>query len=251
MADFLDQYEAYQARVTEFSEKLGVERHKLKLRASEIATLINQTKLGRLRDVDLFQLKELSHVLFRTPSGNDDFDRFVSEIYHELSVLREEHYSIETYIPAYEEGPHKSIAETMLDEADELFPRKMNAVYELFDKAKSRLEELLPAWKRDPVFVRSLYLFASDFLPKIYSDGLEEIYAVIYPKFKAAEGYYEVARSFHQSGFYDRAQRALRKAKVKLANGKVTEGDSAEFRKDIEELARKIGDAQSSRHRPV
>ncbi|TET34372.1 MAG: hypothetical protein E3J72_14530 [Planctomycetota bacterium] len=247
MADFQEQYETYERLVGELVKKYGEEREKLHLDASEVATLVDQERLGTLRDEALFKLKELSHLLFRTDEGNDDFDRYVSEAYHEMSVLREEHYSIEHYIPAYEKSKEKDIAETMLSEAADLFPLKMRTINQLFEKAKTRLEKLLPKWKRDTVFVRSLYLFGNDFLEKIYADGIESLYGIMYPKLGPAGGYFEAAKSFHESGFYDRARIALRKAKAKLKNGKLKKAAMEPLGKKIEKLAKSIESAQSGR----
>jgi len=249
-ADFQEQYRTYEKLVAKFVEKYGGERHELQLDAAEVATLVDQNRMGGLRDNELFQLKELSHILFRGPDGKDDFDRFVSGAYHEISVLREEHYSVEHYIPAYEKGKEKEIAANFLTEAYSLFPRKMGTINDLFEKAKKRLEKLLPKWKRDTVFVRSLYLFGNDFLGKTYDRGIESLYEIMYrrgavppPVILRLQKVSTVQDSMPAPGT------ALRKAKAKLKNGEIKISVKESLSRQIEKLAKGIETAQSGRLR--
>jgi hypothetical protein len=64
------------------------------------------------------------------------------------------------------------------------------------------VEELLPAWSRDRVVVRSAYLFGERVARGVYDEGGRAgLYLRMYPDGGAAEGYLEAGRSFHASGF--------------------------------------------------
>ena len=58
--------------------------------------------LESLRDDYIQELKDLCHDVFRTADRTDPLDRYVSDIFHEVSILKEEHYTVKTYAPQYE-----------------------------------------------------------------------------------------------------------------------------------------------------
>src|SRR5574337_1272782 len=87
----LDQYER---RVQSFAKKYAADRKELKLTPDALATLLDPHALAALRDGDLALLRETSHGIFRNGEVPDRFDGHVSSIYHEVSLLKEEHWTV-------------------------------------------------------------------------------------------------------------------------------------------------------------
>jgi hypothetical protein len=201
----LDQYER---RVSAFAKRYGVDRKQLQLPPEELATLLDSHALAALRDGDLEILRDASHRLFRTANGADAFDSHVSSVYHEVSLLKEEHWTIG------EESTQSDFAEyeRYYREVNVYYPKRLRHVRNLYGKARKRLERLLPTMARGRVIVRSVYLFGERLVQGVYPGGLEELYGHMYPGGGALQGYTLAAESFLESGFgpeavtaYDRA----------------------------------------------
>ena len=92
-----------------------------------------------------------------------------------------------------------------------MFPQKLQHIRYLFGRAQARLEEHLESFLRIQLFTRSLYTFRDDFVRDAYEDGIESFYRLMYP-LGPFEGYYEAGRSFHHSGFFDKARVAFGQA---------------------------------------
>jgi hypothetical protein len=212
---FQDTYNSYETKVLTYAAARGVDRRFLRLNAEEVSGLLDFEKLGSLRNEQLQALKHISHNLFRKPGQTDKFDRYMSEIYHELSILKEEQYKVTTFAPQYNPLEEQEEYEMMLDEVHEAFPRKVHNIYDLFQKAQKRLEQLLPDYGRDKVLIRSLYLFGEELVEDSYPGGLPQFYEVIYPG-GAPEGYLEVARSFLGSGFREIGEECLKQVLVAI-----------------------------------
>jgi len=237
---FRSQRENYERIVGNYAKKRSVDRRDLHLTTHEIAGLLDFKALEDLRDNHLWELKQMSHSIFRTDDKTDIFDKYISDIYHEVSILKEEHYTVMTYAPAYEEGLHLDLAERdkILEEVHQLFPRKMEQIRSLFVKAYSRLQELLKLFLDERIFVRSLYLFGNDVLGKAGEGDIAALYEKIYPKGGAVQGYLKVAQSFHESGFYENAEEALKKAKSALRKSKLPDTEKKKKREEINQLAK-------------
>ena len=106
----------------------------------------------------------------------------------------------------------------ILDEVHKLFPSKLNHIRYLFGKARERLEELLPAFTKNRIVVRSLYLQRDDWVREAYDNGLHQIYGFMYPQAGAAEGFFEVGKSFMESDFYPRALEAFQFAEDEIGS---------------------------------
>ena len=91
---FLTLFHRYEKRILEFAGSLKMERSRLKLAADELQTVLDFKSLEELRDREILLLKETAHELFRESDATDRFDHYVSNIYHELSILKEEHYTL-------------------------------------------------------------------------------------------------------------------------------------------------------------
>jgi len=211
---FQETYDNYETLVLHYAEEYGLDRRLLRLSAEQVSGLLDFRKLEKLRDGDLFALKTVSHNIFRNDKGTDPFDRAVSQIFHELSILKEEQYRISMIAPEVKKDADETEYQAIIDEVHNLFPRYVHGIQDLFVKAQGRLEELLPRFVQGPqgkVTIRSLYLFGEESLAGFYPNGLEDLYDVIYPG-GAVEGFLTVARSFAESGFREYAIEALEKS---------------------------------------
>ena len=237
---FGTQNQKYERMVRGYARKQSVKRRELQLGTREVAGLLDFKALEELRNNYLRHLKDLSHRMFREDNSTDIFDKYVSDIYHETSILKEEHYTVMTYAPAYEEGLQPDLTERdkILKEVHEFFPRKLKQIQNLFKKAQARLLEILTQYGQDRVFVRSLYLFGQEVLEKVGKTDLDEFYNSIYPSGGALTGYLNVARSFHESGFYEQADEALKKARVVLKKSSMPEEEKKVKREEIKQLAK-------------
>lgn len=198
----------YDSKVQAFARERGVDRKDLKLTAEEVSGLFDFKSLERLRNDCLWKIKEISHRLFRAEDSTDTFDRYVSEVFHEISILKEEHYTVKTYAPI-----NNGFSRIILEEVHHFFPLRLEKVGILFSKAKSRLEGLFALNRQNRIFIRSLYLYSDGLLDGIYVRGISDIYSVMYPDFGPREGYFQVGLSFFQSGFWARARTAFEAAK--------------------------------------
>ena len=204
-------FERYEEKVRSYSELLGIPRAKLRLNSRELASLLDLKSLERLRDGYIHELKDLCHLVFRGQDQTDLLDRYVADIFHEISILKEEHYNVITYAPLYEKDSAEVELRHILDEAHTMFPQKLQHIRYLFGRAQARLEEHLESFLRIQLFTRSLYTFRDDFVRDAYEDGIESFYRLMYP-LGPFEGYYEAGRSFHHSGFFDKARVAFGQA---------------------------------------
>ncbi|MBI4601985.1 MAG: hypothetical protein HY721_08495 [Planctomycetes bacterium] len=212
-AVFQEQFESYERKVLEISRETGIHRNDLRLRSKELGGLLDFKKLERMRDGLLQELKDLCHIVFRGHDRTDVFDRYVSDIFHEISILKEEHYNVKTYAPLYERDAAEVELKHILDEAHTLFPGKLRHTKYLFERAQGRLEEHLASFRGIPLFIRSLYLHRNDFVAEAYTGGLGQFYRLMYPG-GAVEGYYEAGLSFYHSGFLEEALEAFRLAEA-------------------------------------
>ena len=210
-AVFKEQFEEYEQKVLEFSRETGMPRDELRLKSSEIGGLLDFKKLERLRDGYIHELKDLCHLVFRGQDRTDFLDRYVSDIFHEISILKEEHYNVKTYAPLYERDSAEVELKHILDEAHIQFPLKLKHTQYLFGRAQSRLEEHLASFCNIQLFIRSLYLHRDGFVAEAYPDGIKQFYRFMYPC-GPVEGFYHVGRNLYLSGFMDEALEAFQLA---------------------------------------
>jgi hypothetical protein len=221
LIEFRQIYDQYEWRVLQHSHRKGLHRRDLRLEPEDLAGLMDFKALERLRDEHIFRLKETCHQIFRSRHRTDLVDIYVSDVFHEISILKEEYYNVKTYAPQYARDAREVELTYILDEVHNLFPSKLNHIRYLFGKARERLEELLPGFTRNRILVRSLFLHRDDFVKDAYEDGILAFYRIMYPEGGPADGFYEVGLSFHASGFHARALEALRYAEreVEAASG--------------------------------
>ena len=208
---FREQFNSYEQKVDEFARSQDKPRENLRLNPKDLAELLDFKLLERLRDGYLDDLKELCHQVFRGQDQTDLLDRYVSDIFHEISILKEEYYNVKTYAPLYERDSREQELTGILDEAYTGFPKLTAHINFLFQQAQARMEEHLASFKNLQIFVRSLYANRDDFVAEVYPDGLAHFYRIIYP-LGVTEGYCRVGLSFHYAGFVDEAREAFQLA---------------------------------------
>lgn len=209
--EYHEVYVLYETRVLAHAEERSVDRRRLRLDASEVSKLLDFHRLGNLRNQPLHRAKWISHSLFRSRGRTHKFDRHMSEIFHELSILREEQYKVSTFAEDYKRENELEEYESLLDEVHEDFPRRVHQLHELFRKAQGALEGVLRAHSRDPVYLRSLYLFGDKTLRDAYTDGVNTHLWRVFAK-GPTEAFMLAARSFAQNGFKAEAIDALSRA---------------------------------------
>jgi hypothetical protein len=212
----LDQYEH---RVMSFAQRYGVDRKDLHLPAEELLSLFDSHALLTLRNGELKILREISHELFRGDHP-DRFDNHVTNIYHEVSILKEEDWTLREQSSA--EDPKEY--ERYYREVNFYYPKRLKHVRNLYGKARKRLEKLLPAMGRNTIVVRSSYLFGEKLFAGVYDRGLDDFYEYLYPEGGPLTGYSVAGDSFLEGGFgaeaaeaYDRAIAEARRLHERVA----------------------------------
>lgn len=236
---FLSVHDRYEEIVQGYVEKFDQPREEIRLGPRELVELLSTQDLEKLRDQYLMPLKQACHRLFRTEDSTDFLDRLVNDIFHELSILKEEHYNVLTYGADDAGGssvPGRDLQleqKAVLDEVHAMFPQKVHRIAHLFDVGTAALEALLHRWKQDPVLIRSLFLQRDRFVKESYEDGLCHFYRLMYGPEKAWEGYKIVGDSFLSSGFVSRAQEAYSEGLENLSLSLSEQGDAELVRAEL------------------
>jgi hypothetical protein len=204
-------YSNYETRVLAHAEQQAVDRHQLRLEAEEVSKLLDFERLGELRSGPLERTKEISHALFRSKGRTHKFDRYVSEVFHELSILREEQYKVSTFAETYRRENELAAYESILDEVHEDFPRRVNNIWGLFQRAQLSLEAVLRTRTRDPIYLRSLFLFGDELFQSHYRRGRTGHCWRVFDC-GPAEADLMAARSLAHAGFRAKALQALDQA---------------------------------------
>ena len=205
---FLSIYRRYERRVLKAARERGVPRTELRLPPKELWTLFNRQRLESLRDDRLMPLRDLSAEIFGPGGDSGLMDAYCGHIFHEISILSEEHRSVGRFVRHHDPRRYRSLFE----EVSGYYPLRLNRVQRFFRAAMKRLDELLPRWSRERVIVRSIYLFGDSLAQRAYGSGKEAFYVRMYPNGGVIRGYLEAARSFMESGFGEHTRDALKRA---------------------------------------
>lgn len=210
---FLRIHDRYEELVAGYVERLGMPRETIRLQPRELSQLLSYKELEVLRDEYVLPLKDACHALFRTRDTTEFLDRVVNDIFHELSILKEEHYNVLTYDAHLPEGdpgtdirPGKALAreqQAVLDEVHDVFPQKVHRLHHLYEVALRSLERLFPKYRDDIVLIRSLFLHRDRFVARAYDRGLLHFYELMYGEDAIFEGFRAVGDSFFHSGFHE------------------------------------------------
>jgi len=229
----------YEARVVAFTTKYGTDRKELKLPPDELLSLFDSHALLALRNGNLKTLRETSHELF--PADRPDaFDNHVTNIYHEVSILKEEEWTLREQ--ASSDDPKEY--DRYYREVNYYYPKRLKHVSNLYGKARKRLERLLPSMGRNTIVIRSAYLFGEKLFLGVYDGGLAEFYEKLYPEGGALTGYSVVADSFLDGGFGSEAaesyDRAIAEARRRHAAAVKSGGESSDEARALEAQRRNL-----------
>ena len=205
------QHDLYEQKVASFVESFGKPRDQIRLDQEQLSGLLDFKRLEQIRDSYLLPLKKACHRFFRSHKSTDFLDRLVNDIFHELSILKEEHYNVLTYSEESERDDGLALEElrTIFDEVHEMFPIKVHRLLHLFERARVRMEAMLPRYNDNAVLIRSLFLNRDDFVAHVYPDGLLGFYRILYGESCIFEGFRVAGNSFYHAGFYEQAAQAF------------------------------------------
>lgn len=209
---FFQAYDFYRKLESEF--KLHVtEPQKGRIKSFDSFIKYLDTKdLGYLRDFYLSELRHLSHAGFRSRKKIERFDLYISEIFHEFSILKEQRFILEHSLHNKEQITTETLTET-LQQTYDLFQTKLNHVSVLFSNAKTRLEEILPTFRRDDFILRNLFLDGPTLLKDFYKKPVNEILNYMFQEGGFCKGLLAIASSFSQGGFYKQSLNVLQTIK--------------------------------------
>ena len=228
-------HHTYEKRVLQLVKERGVARERLRLNPRETRDLFDTWRLEALIREHIHPLRNASHAYFRHNDVAEPYDSNVSRIYHELSILKEEHLSVRDFP---REGSARAFAR-LFREVSEYYPQRLKRVRTLFTRAQKRLDELLPDFAEDRIVLRSVFLFRAEMWPEDTLAGLTRFMGKMFPDEGAAHGFLCVARSFFRAGFYREASDCARMGAA--AGGKLAHARSSrakEVRETISDLDR-------------
>jgi hypothetical protein len=198
----------YERRVLDAAAERNVARENLVLPPAQLWRLFDLARLEDLRDRRLEPLRRQSEAIFGERGDEGLMDAFCGHVYHELAILCEEHRSVGRFVRIHDPGRYREL----FQEVSGYYPTRLKRIRRFFAKGLERLEELLPAWARHRVVVRSAYLFGERLGQSAWREGRDGLYARMYPQGRAPKGLLEAARSFHAAGFDDQARGAAAEA---------------------------------------
>ena len=241
---FLTIHRRYERRVLSAARDKGVPRTELKLPASELWKLFHLRRLELLRDERLRPVRDLAHEIF----GEGDeglLEAYCGHIYHEVSILSEEHRSVGRFVRQPDPRRYRGLFE----EVSGYYPLRLNRVQRFFRSAMKRMDELLPRWSQERVVVRSMYLFGDELAQKAYGFNKEAFYERMYPNGGVIRGYLEAGRSFGASGFTAVAERALQEALAAWESGPDEMRRRSGERRALEEVRELMAELHKAAHR--
>ncbi len=237
-------YRDYEARVLKFVEDRGISRDKIRLSPEETTELFDTKKLEHLINDLVGGLRDAAHAFFRESDVGDPYDSEVSKIWHELSILKEEHLSVRDFP---REGNVRQFAR-LFREVSQYYPQRLRRVRDLFGRAQKRLDVLLPQFGDDVIVLRSAFQFRADLWSDSPQASLLRLLGKIFPAEGPAFGFLEVARSFFKAAFYDHAIECARMGIAtasKEAQARTTHAQN--LRETIREMDRLVSRAEAER----
>ena len=196
---FTSIHRAYEATVAELVAERNKPREQLRLDADETRRLFNTEALQDLIVRWVEPLRETAHSYFRRKNVAEQYDMKVSRIYHELSILLEEHLSVQNFP---RDGSQREFAR-IFREVSQYYPQRLRRVRDLFGRAQRRLEELLPDFQDDPIVLRSAFLFRDELWPDAIQAGFNRFLEKMFPRGGAGTGYLTIAQSFFRASLFE------------------------------------------------
>lgn len=195
----------YRAHVSELTKAVKSSDH---LPSDLLLEFIDVELLNSLRDNYLARLRKIAHNEFRLKKITERFDVYISEIFHEVSILKEQKYIMEHYLQRKSQL-YPEMLKQLLQQTLQLFATKMEHVKVLYHNAQSRLEEILPIFRLDDFFLRSLFLKGDKFLKDFYKDPTIQLLAFMNEQGGSSKGLVATSCSFCLGGFYEQAKDVL------------------------------------------
>jgi len=223
----------YEATVARLVAERGKPRAELRLNPSETQDLFNSDALRDLIVQWVDPLRGTARAFFRESNVSEPYDTKVSRIYHELSILLEEHLSVLNF----PRGGSAREFGRLFREVSEYYPIRLRRMRDLFARAERRLEELLPEFQDDPIVLRSAFLFRAELWPEATRPSLLRFLEHMFPKGGAGEGFLAIAQSFFRAGFFDQCGECARIGVAALSKqAQARSGRAKELREMISEL---------------
>ncbi|MGH7163486.1 MAG: hypothetical protein ACREID_08370 [Planctomycetota bacterium] len=194
-------HEEYEARVAKLVQERGIARDDLKLTPEETTTLFDTKRLEELIREHVGPLRDAAHAHFRDSDVAEPYDSEASKIFHELSILKEEHLSVRDFP---RDGDGREFAR-LFREVSEYYPQRLRRVRDLLERAQKRLDAIVPQFGADPIVLRSAFLFREELWPGEAEEGLTIFLSHMFPQQGPIHGYLEVAKSFLKGGFFDKS----------------------------------------------
>lgn len=198
----------YERRVIGAAARRGVHREDLVLPPALLERLFDVQELVRVRDAYLDPLRRQALDIFGERGDEGLLDTYCGHAFHEWAILCEEHRSVSRFRRVHDPARYREL----FHEVGSYYPTRLRRIRRLFRLGMARLEQLLPAWARQRVMIRSAYLFGDALGRRAWREGLEGLYARMYPEGGAVKGLLEAARSFHAAGFDAQAATAGKRA---------------------------------------
>ena len=223
----------YESMVALLVKKRGLPREELRLDPTETRELFKSEALRELLARWVEPLREAAHALFRESNVAEPYDTKVSRIYHEGSILVEEHRSVLNFP---KDGSAREFAR-LFREVSEYYPVRLRRIRDLFARAARRLEEILPQFADDPIVLRSAFLFRAELWPEATRAGLLRFLDHMVPQGGAREGLVAIAQSFFKAGFFEHAAECARTGVAALSKqAQARSGHAQNLRDTISEL---------------
>ena len=223
----------YEAMVARLVEARGMPREELRLNPNETRELFKSADLRDLIVRWIEPLRKTAHAFFRESNVSEPYDTKVSRIYHEGSILVEEHLSV-LHFPR--DGSAREFAR-LFREVSEYYPVRLRRMRDLFARAQRRLQELLPQFAEDPIVLRSAFLFREELWPEHTRAGMMRFLDHMFPKGGASEGLVAIAQSFFKAAFYEEAAECARIGVAALSKqAQARSGHAQNIRDTISEL---------------
>jgi hypothetical protein len=141
---FLSIYRRYERRVLRAARSLGVNRNSLVLPPHSLFRLFHLQRMQLLRDYRLRPLRDLAQRTFGDSSDEELLDVYCSHIYHEFTILSEEHRSVGRFLRIDDKRRYRQLFE----EVSGYYPMRLRRIRRLFTGGLRRIEVLLPTWSR-------------------------------------------------------------------------------------------------------
>lgn len=239
---FMKIFKMYEARVSALVKERHTARDRIRLTAAETRLLFDTPQLEALLRDELEPLRRASHAYFRDSDIAEPYDSKVSRIYHELSILKEEHLSVRDWP---KDGGSREFAR-LFREVSDYYPQRLRRVRDLFQRTTKRLEILLPRFADNPVVLRSAFLFRDELWPDQTRSNFVRFLSHMFEAKGAVHGFLVIARSFFRAAFFFEAAACARMgvaASAKEAQARSTYAQSV--RETISELDRLTARAES------